>query len=221
MAKAFSAALTAAKNRHHSGDPLIWLYRIEVDGTPANDLRLANYHRDLSYDQGDGSGVQTFTKSALVLADISERDGTLENVNVSVQNVDRDAANRIIQGEMLDRRVTIMLISLSDIATAGHHDEQRYSVRKATISEKVATFTLGQFPYFVFVFPSERHLRDQCPFVHEGVSHPVFDGRCGPTAALATCDKSFFGVGGCSGNNNQARYGADPELAVGPHPLLP
>ena len=221
MAKNFSAALTAAKNRHHSGDPLIWLYRLDIDGIPANDLRLANYKRDLSYDQGDGTGVQVFTRSSLKLADVNERDGTLQNVTVSVQNVDRDAANRIESGQVMDRRVTIMLISLSNIGSAGHHDTLQFSVRKATVSELVVTFTLGQFPYFSFMFPSERYLRDRCRFVHEGVSNPVLDGRCGPAALLATCDKSFSGVGGCSGNANQIRFGAEPELLVGPHPLLP
>lgn len=160
MAKSFSAALTEAKNRHHSGNPLVWLYRVEIDGTPANDLRLANYYQDVSYDQGDGSGVQTWIKSSLRLADISERDGTLQDSQVSIQNIDRDAANRIEQGQILDRRVTILLVSFEDLGSAGHHDELRYAVRKATITEKVATFTLGQFPYFSFNFPSERFVRD-------------------------------------------------------------
>lgn len=160
MAISFSAALTAAKNDHHSANPLVWLYRIQIDGTPANDLRFANFPRDLSYDQGDGSGVQVFTSTPMLLGDISERDGTLQEVAVSVENVSRDASNRILSGQILDRRVTIMLISLADILSTGHHDTLAYVVRKATISDQVVTFTLGQFPYFSFMFPGDRYVPD-------------------------------------------------------------
>lgn len=220
MAKTFSAALIAAKNRHHSANPLIWLYRIQIDGTPANDIRLANYYQDIVYDQGDGSGTQVFSASTLVLEDVNERAGTLQNVNVSVENITRDAANRVVAGEIIDRRVSIFLVSFADLASAGHHDTLSYSVRKATISERSVTFTLGQFPYFHFMFPADRYLLSRCRYVHEGVSNPVFDGRCGAVATLAACDKSFTGSLGCAGNNNQDRNGAFPEMMVGPHPLL-
>lgn len=161
MSLSFSAALTAAKNANHSGNPLIWLYRISTDGNPANDLRLANYYQDLLYDQGDGTGVQTFTKSSLLLGDISERDGTLQDVAVSVENVTRDAARRLLLGEIMDRTVTVMLISLADIASAGHHDQLAYVVRKATVTELAVTFALGQFPYFSFMFPGDRYVPDR------------------------------------------------------------
>lgn len=221
MAKSFSAALTDAKNRHHSGNPLVWLYRISTDGNPANDLRLANFPEDVDYDQGDGTGVQTFTASALKLGDVSERDGTLQEVAVSVENVTRDASKRLLGNEIIDRRVTVMLVSFEDLASAGHHDVLAFNVRRATISEKSVTFTLGQFPYFHFMFPGDRYLPDRCRYVHEGTLNPVFDGRCGSTATLATCDKSFTGVAGCAGNSNEPRTGAFTELLVGAHPLVP
>lgn len=161
MAIPFSTALTAAKNRHHSPNPLVWLYRISTDGIPGNDLRLANFYKDLDYDQGDGSGVQTFTASSLKLGDVSERDGTLAEVAVSLENVTRVAAAQVEQGNILDRRVTIMLISLEDLASAGHHDTLAYVVRRSTINEKAATFVLGQFPYFSFMFPADRYVPDR------------------------------------------------------------
>ncbi len=218
--KTFSAALIDAKNRHHSANPLVWLYRVSIDGVPANDLFLANFKRDLSYDPGDGGGVRTWLKSSLILEDVSESSGSLSEVRVSLQNVDRDAANRLELGQIMDRRIEALLVSLEDLGAAGHHDSQKWSVRKATVGERVVTFMLGQFPYLTFIFPAERYVRDRCPFVHEGTVNPVFDGRCGAIATLTTCDKSFEGAAGCAGNNNQRRFGGHPELLVGPHPLL-
>jgi len=220
VALPFSAALTAAKNQHHSGDPLIWLYRIDVDGTPANDLRLSNYYRDINYDQGDGSGSKTFTASSLKLGDVSEREGTLQDVSVSVENVTRDAANRLLAGEIIDRRVTIMLVSLASLLSAGHHDVLAYVARRATITERAVTFTLGQFPYFSFMFPGDRYVPDRCRYVHEGTVNPAFDGRCGAVAILTTCDKSLAGAAGCAGNANQVRTGVFSDMLIGTHPLL-
>lgn len=159
--KNFSAALTEAKNLAHSGSPLIWLLRISIDGTPANDLFRAHYHEDISYDPGDGGGVRTWTQISVKIEDISEQRGSLQSIRASVSNVDRDASDRLIAGEILNQRTELLLVNLADLATAGHHESLKFSVREASVTEQWASFTMGQFPYFVWLLPSERYMRDK------------------------------------------------------------
>lgn len=217
----FSSALILAKNEDHSGNPLVWLYRVRRDTTPANDLFLANYHEDVLYDLNDGGGVRTFVKSSLLLAEVQEKRGSLAELDVTITNVDLTAVGFLEAGEIIDQRVDIFLVSLRDVGSIGHHDTLSYVVRSATASEESVTFRLGQFPYFAFMFPADRYLRDRCRFVYEGGTNPTVDGRCAAVDAAETCDKSFEGAGGCAGRNNETRYGGFPELLVGPHPLLP
>lgn len=221
MVKSFSSALTAAKNEDHSGNPLVWLYRVRRDATPANDLFLANYHEDVLYDLGDGGGVRTFAKSSFLLNEVGEQRGSLAEVDVTITNVDRTAVGFLEAGEIIDRRVDIFLVSLADLATVGHHDTLSYVVRSATAGEEGVTFRLGQFPYFSFMFPADRYLRDRCRFIYEGGTNPTVDGRCAAVSANETCDKSFESAAGCKGNDNQDRFGGFPYLLVGPHPLVP
>lgn len=214
--KVFSAALVAGKNVLHSADPLVFLAHVELDATPVNDLYLANYTRDLSYDLNDGGGVRTWTRSRWALADISEEKGTLSDVQLTLSNVDRTPQRHLENRKILDRRVRLFRVRLSTLATAGHHEELSYTVKGGTADEHGITFQLGVFPFLVFPFPGDRFLPDACRFIYKGV-----DGRCAATVANGDCDKSFAGTGGCAGRSNQHRYGAFPHLLRGYHPFLP
>lgn len=221
MAKAFSAALLAAKNAHHSGNPLVRLYRVRRDSTPANDLFLANYPENISYDPGDGGGSRTWLASWIAFEDQTETRGDMTEVRVTVSNVDRVVSDAIVKGEILGLRTDLLLVSKADLGTAGHHDTIAYVVRNVSVDEQGATFTLGSFPFLSWIFPGDRYYRDRCRFQYEGGTNPTVDGRCAAVDASETCDKSLEGAGGCTGRNNQDRYGGFPHMLVGPHPLLP
>jgi hypothetical protein len=200
----------------HAGDPLVWLMHAQVDGTAANDLYLANYPRDLSYDLNDGGGLRTWTRTRWELRDIGEEKGVLADVQVTVSNVDRAAQRRLERQEVLDRRVRLFRVRLSTLGTAGHHEEFTYEAKGASCDEQGVTFQLGTFPYLEFPFPGDRFLHDACRFIYKGA-----DGRCAATFAGSTCDKSFAGTGGCAGRTNQHRFGGFPHLLRGYHPFLP
>jgi hypothetical protein len=221
MAKAFSAALLAAKNEHHSGNPMVRLYRIRRDTTPANDLFLADYHEDLSYDPNDGGGVRTWLKFWFQMQPQTEQRGDMTEQKITVSNVDRQIADFVTAGEIKGQRTDILLVSLRDLAIAGHHDKISGVVRDVTLDEQGATFTLGSFPFLSWMFPGDRYYRDRCHFPYEGGTNPTTDGRCGAIDVSETCDKSLEGAGGCAGRNNEQNFGGKPNLLVGPHPLLP
>lgn len=216
MAYSFSASLVAAKNVLHSAVPLVWLARVGVDATPANDLFLANFDRDLSYDLGDGGGVRTWTRIHWDLADLSEEKGTLSDVRISVSNVTREVQRRLEQRLFLNRRFTLYRVSLGALTTAGHHQSLGgFVIKGAVCNEAVATFALGVFPWLAQPFPGDRFL-PSCRFIFKGT-----DGRCDAQTSHGDCDKTFDGAAGCAGRNNQARFGGFPYLLRGYHPFLP
>lgn len=218
--KILSSTFISAKNEQHSGNALVWLYRVQLDANPANDLFRANHKRDVLYDPNDGGGVRTWSATSLKIADISEEDESMEDVHVSISNVDRTVTQHISNNAIRNRRVTALLVALNDLAVIGHHDVMTWIVRGVHINEKDATFELNQFPWWAFPFPHDRYVRDQCRFIYEGGTNPTVDGRCAAVNASETCDKSYEGSDGCAGRDNQPRYGAFPNLLVGPHPLL-
>jgi len=159
--KAFSAALLVAKNEPHSGNPLVRLYRVRRDTTPANDLFFADYHRDVSYDPADGGGVRTWLKFWVGMAEQTEQRGDMTELKITVSNVDRQVADAIAAGEIKGQRTDLLLVSLRDVGTAGHHDSISYVVRDVSLDEQGATFTLGSFPFLSWLFPGDRYYRDR------------------------------------------------------------
>lgn len=214
--KTFSSQLKAGKNLLHAGDPLIWLAHVELDATPANDLFLANYPRDLSYDLADGGGVRTWTRTHWELQDVSEESGTLADVLLTISNVERTPQRHLENRKILGRRLRLFRVRLSTLTTAGHHEAFTWTVKGGTADQNGVTFQLGLFLFMSFPFPGDRFLHDACPFIFQGA-----DGRCAAVFAGSDCDKSFAGVDGCAGRNNQKRYGGFPHLLRGYHPFLP
>lgn len=222
MARSLSQQIIDAKALLHDPVPLVRLYHLRRDATPANDRFFAEFHTDILYDPQDGGGARTWTATSAGMTPRREKDGLTAEWQIAIQNVDLVLANDLEAGKLLNQRLDVFQVTADQVAVAGHHRRVgAYEVLGVVITEETAVFRLGHFRFWDHPYPGERASRDRCPHDYEGGTRPTVDGRCAAVDAAETCDKSFEGAGGCAGRSNQDRYGALKDMLVGPNPLLP
>lgn len=213
MAESISNDLTLAKNALHRAEALVWLLEVTLKQTTTTTLRYCFYDRDLDYDADDGDGEQTYVAIAGSIQDISQDEGTLTEVSISLSNVDRVPQGLLERDELLGQRLTVRLVDTGSLTIAGHDQPLQFIIIDATASPQNITFKVGSLHLMQHIFPKDRFLPDRC-------RHVFKDSRCGYVGAETTCDKAYATTGGCAGRDNQERYGGFPHMLRHNDPLL-
>ncbi len=218
MAETLSAALLAAKNRHASDSPMVWLAELDATGlasvqADADDIieqwvgagviRLCFHTEDVTYNghryraiggSVEGGGIEP---------------GTLLEQTIQIANVDRRLLFMLHEGAVLDKPITMKRVVLDSLATTTHHQTFRYLLKGAVATDAGVVFQLGALVLKNQLLPKFRFLRYRCWFTFK-------DDFCRYSGVLTTCDKTYDGADGCLGRSNQARYGGHPTLMSGP-----
>lgn len=199
-----TSTLTAKQAELTVRDGYLWLLEVNQGGPTGGVWRLAFWTDDVSYDKNDGFGAQTYFAIAGEVGELSQEEGTLNELTVTVSNVTGLALGKAEAGLLVDQRVRLLILDAGD-QTAGQHQELIYKLMSTDSDATKTTFQLGRRQLLHRDFPRERVLPDRC-------NHRYKDKRCAAVSVETTCDKSYANATGCAGRNNQSRYGGFPHL---------
>lgn len=202
----FPSALVAVKNQLHTSSGWRWLLEADADGT--NGYRLNDGDQPITY------GGNVYTPYPLRLDEIpAESDGSLPQIALVVAAVDDHVPAQLAAGNILDRRIRIRRVNVSDLTVA--FDCGTWTATDAVATYNEVTFQLGPYALFDAPFPSLRQLRGRCPKVYGGPdcgydltlsnlvsgTYPDFDP--------AACDYGLDTGNGCRAHGaNEAANGA-------------
>jgi len=146
----------------------IWLYRIDTDGNPANDLLLAEWDVDVVYPASGGDLYQAFpvTHSGLE----SSSDGKVDVVEVTVANVTRYIQSYLESSDGLRNRKVVIKQVFSDLlADAAAYIEDTFYVKSVTVTDAAAVFRLSSKLDILKVrLPLRRYARNHCQWTYKG-----------------------------------------------------
>lgn len=192
----FPSALVAVKNALHTASGWRWLVEADADGT--NGYRICDGDQPITY------AGNTFAAYPMRLDEIpADSDGSLPQVALVVAAVDDLVPASLAAGNILDRRIRIWRVNVSDLTVAFPCGE--WTALDAVVTYNEASFVLGPYPIFDAPFPAVRQLRGRCPKVYGG---PDCGYDLTRTGALTSCDYGLDTANGC------AAHGAD-EAAAG------
>lgn len=200
MARSLDDAITRAKNALHGGTRFAWLFQFDRDGTSF--LRLTDHPTALTY-----KGA-SYTPAGLQIEGIAESPGQFANFRATVSNIDGVAQGFLQDGEILNRRHAVRLITVDQSGLTTGAAYGWFHALQASADRDRVTLTLGLWPLSAVSVPRDRFLRTKCRWVFKST-------ECGYSGALTTCTKAYVSTDGCSGRSNQPRYGGFPFLLTG------
>ncbi|NQU44507.1 hypothetical protein HQ520_14545 [bacterium] len=209
---AFLEAKNAATNAP------IWLYRIQIDDTPANDLFLAEDAADVAYFK-DTSTAQTYTAFPITHGGISSNlDGEVDQLTVSVANVSLLIQAYLEQNNGLrGNKVTVRLVFRDGLADYTAYIESIFYVDSASATAESVSFVLtSKMDLLNTTLPRRTYADRRCQWHYKGLGCWLDDDAgnySAPTGFTAgspdTCNRS---VTDCQRHQNQERFGAFPSI---------
>jgi phage-related protein len=206
MPDAFPAALIAAKNTLHQANGWRWIVDIDADGT--NGYRITDADQPVTY-SGD-----EYRPYPMRIDEIpADGDGTLPQVAMIFASVDDHIATRLNAGHVLDRRIRIRRVNLSDLTVAVTLGI--WKSLDATLTYESATLIIGPYPVYDAPFPALKCLRGRCPKVYGGTdcgyntALPNLIAATYPSFDPSSCDYGLSTGNGCEAHGaNEAANGA-------------
>lgn len=210
MPETLPASYVAIKDAVHSIAPLVWLFKVDVDGT--NAVRVAGFDVPITFSENGTPYV--YSPFPVGLSGIVRDDsGSLPQPEFIVSNVTREIGARLEAGGIIDRICHIRIVNVND--STASQDWGQWKVRGGGVSLQAARFQIGVGALADAPFPAVRVMRGRCPYVFGGLecgadptlpnaisgTHPGYD----PT----TCTLLLEGDGGCRAHGaNEAANGA-------------
>lgn len=209
-----SATTIDAKNQlHPSGSgALAWvqLWDIQIDDT--NLYRITSNNEAITM---DGNSYTPFNIGRTEITEDTE--GTVQNLSVSVTNVDRVVQGYLEAGKLIGKSVTLYIIPIDSGSAGSYSSEEAVAIslkiQNVTADELAVTFELGQVNLFDQPFPRNRFIRSTCTKKYGSAECGYDTTRSG---ALATCSKKIDGSNGCIAHGDDEVAAGLPRL----HPLL-
>ena len=190
--KPLTPAVAASKNAQHSGDPLVFLYELEVPTTPPTRIRLTNHDEEVAW-RGN-----TFSRAPLSHSEVIEdTEGNLPQVALAVPNISREiGAVLAAHGGLVGQPVRVTLLSLADIGSGQPVSEAEFTIASASLTHQSASFRLQVYNPHLAALPGGRISRTSCWYKFRGK-------RCGyaldeSVTGAVTCDHTFDGENGCT-----------------------
>ena len=224
MPRSLDADFITEKNAETNAP--IWLYRVETTDSRANDLYIAEYHENVTFDGQEYSAGTDPNGSGISHDGVSERrDGTIEQLTITVSNINRNFQSFLEKNDALrGRKVTITQVFFAHIdgevgADTDAFIRDEYFIDSAISTETIVAFTLtGKVNVLQITVPRRKYARRHCQFGYKiegcfeenssgGFSAPVgfVADPSGPTGDA--CNKTLEQ---CAEHNNKSRFGGFP-----------
>lgn len=145
---------------------------------------------------------QVYTHKVIKHSEITHSsDGRINDVQVSIGNVDRMIQYFIELYDLVGRKVRVIEIFEGIEAYLSY----TFTINKITAKKDVAAFTLGMgFDFLIEELPNRRMFSRRCGWIFKGS-----DGNCNYQGADTTCSKSFLE---CKRKGNLANFGGFPGI---------
>lgn len=224
MPASINSALVVEKNTLHNLDPWLWLFEIQIDDTEA--LRVAGYDQEVTY------GGETYSPFPVsVGSQTRDRQGTLQEAEVTVANIGAVVSGYLEDGNLLGKKCVIRLVhedDLTDSVFGGEFDIIEATATLESVAFRLALYRLSESP-----FPAQLFNRGRCRWRYGGAgcnynrNLPNAISGTNPDFDPASCDLSLDGPNGCTvhGLNEQANgvpiqhpafFGGFPGIPKGP-----
>lgn len=201
-----SIAAQRDKSKLASGDAWIMLLDVIWNGTH---IRFARNVDPISFDAGDGLGVQTYEAFNFDLSVEQKSGGQLSTMNLKASNT-----MRILQG-IIEQYAGIVgavanIYVYNTANPAGEPDLALTTTIMATsCTAETVTLSLSAPSPMRTLFPRFLYRANFCMWVSN-----YKGAQCGYTGVITNCDGTYAGGNGCQIHDNQARFGAFPGIGT-------
>jgi phage-related protein len=201
-----SLAAQRDKSLLASGDAWILLLDVIWNG---NHFRMARNVDPITFDAGDGNGLQTYQPFSFDLSTEQSSSGQLPTMTLKASNT-----MRILQGVIEQYAGIVGAIANIYVYNTAHPAGEpdlalTTTVMKSVCTAELATFSLSAPSPNRTLFPRYLYRATFCMWVSN------YKGpQCGYTGSIANCDGTFSGANGCVVHNNAARFGAFPGIGT-------
>jgi len=153
-----STNTTFKTNKNKSVNKPVFLYTIENYDGSSNDLNLAEYPSDITFNS------ITYTAFPISHNFIAENvSGEIDKVEVSVANVNRLIQSYLESYDFRGLKVTIKLVWTDQLGDTDAYVDSIFYVDKYTVTEKSASFELSsKFDVLTLQLPARKFSRNYC-----------------------------------------------------------
>lgn len=210
-----SLAAARDKSKLSSGDAWILLLDFNWQG---QHVRLCRNNEPMSFDAGDGLGVQSYQEFNFELVVERTGGGTLPTIQLQASNVLGLLEGLIEQySGAVGGTVNIYVVNTAN--PSGEPDlALTTQIMRTETSDSIVTFTLGAPMPQRQLFPRYLYRATFCiwvPFYSSAAFRSDPRSKwCGYQGPLATCDGTYDGGNGCLAHNNTKRFGAFPGIGT-------
>lgn len=177
-----------------------WLILLEIQFQGAV-IRAVNNNEDIEWPTGSGTWWVAFP---FELGEVNENSkGELPSLQLKVSNV-----TRVIQQYLeeyaggTDATVIMRVVMSEHLDLETPELEEVFSVKSTSTDAMWAYFNLGPDYAITQRYPSERYMKNFCPYKFKGI-------RCGYDGPKTTCNKT---LSDCRERNNSERFGGAPGI---------
>lgn len=201
-----SIAAQQDKSKLASGDAWILLLDVTYNG---EHVRLARNVDAITFDAGDGNGVQTYTPFSFEVTTEQTSAGQLPTILIRASN-----AMRILQGYIEQygglAGATANLYVYNTANPSGEPDLAITStVMKTDCTATLVTLSCSAPSPLRTLFPRYLYRATFCMWVSK-----YKGAQCGYAGALPNCDGTYSGTNGCVVHGNAVRFGAFPGIGT-------
>lgn len=162
--KTLDADLILAKNRRYTDKPWINLLIVEIDDSTTT--YWAIYPEDVTF------GGQTYTSiPAAIETQTDTNQGRIEGLTVHVANATREVSAYVENAQLLGNTVTRRIVWADTLGDANAYQDWDYRIDSISVTDQVASFSLGRSNLMAVSLPQQRFIRNRCRFVYK-------DARC-------------------------------------------
>lgn len=199
-------SLAAARDKSLLASDVAWLMLLDVLYNGEH-LRLARNVDAISFDAGDGLGVQVYQPFNFQIDFQDTGNSEAPKFQITASNV-----GRVLQG-IIEQYGGLAgaTVNLYCFTTANPKPEAdlslSFGVKNVDCAASTVTIELGLPSPLRAYFPQFVYRANFCMWTYKGA-------QCGYTGALAGCDHTYDGANGCKVHNNGLRFGAFPSIGT-------
>lgn len=179
------------RSQLESQAPWIWLYELEVAGSPPTRYRLTNFTQSVEFGTNLAGERLVYSPAPIAHGDIEQTtDGSLPSVTVTVGNAGPIVSATVDAADgFVGQPIKIMLVSSLELENPDAAITQDGEVVAASVSGDAIAFRISAFNLFQLQFPPFVFARRRCRYIFGS-------GECGYNvagagAAFSTCGKTI------------------------------
>jgi phage-related protein len=200
-AKHLNLSTVVDKNKIETDKAFLILFKIVVKdtlGATVDTLRFVKNSENVIF-MGDVYQASNFS------IDIQLEDGKEPSVSLTAQDQTKTLSTYIDLYDGLVKSDVTMYIVHEESLDGPAEISEDFLVIDGSVSDYVATLTLGMESAVAQRFPNFRQFRNRCAWKYKGE-------RCKYAGSMPTCDFTRDGPNGCIAHGNEINFGGQPGL---------